>query len=301
MLSQTQIRQEITNKIVDGLKNGVIPWRKPWRSIPDPVRTPTNFVTCQPYRGINVLSLQLAGQVNQYPTSLWASYNQFRNAGCQVRKSEKATTIVLFKPVKKIEMKESGEKVEKSFPILKTWSVFNIHQVEGKVAEKYQTLPPVTSTGFMDVDRTEFDKTVAATGADIRHGHEHAAYHRPPGDFIVMPDEDRFENFPVYAETLLHELCHWTEWRTGWAGSYSEGELRAEVGACFHTSALGLPNGNDLSNHTAYIQSWLTALENDPKFIFRAAAAASKAADFIMAYSRPKDVEAEAGELVESA
>ena len=147
----------------------------------------------------------------------------------------------------------------------------------------------------------EFDRAVAATGADIRLGHEHAAYHRPPSDHIVMPDEDRFENFPAYSETLLHELCHWTEWRTGWSGSYAEGELRAEVGACFLANALGIPNSDDLTNHSAYIQSWLKALENDPKFIFRAAAAASKATDFILNFSRPKEVEADAGELVESA
>ncbi len=38
----------------------------------------------------------------------------------------------------------------------------------------------------------------------------------------------------------------------------------------------------NISNHAAYIGSWLQALENDPKYIFRAAAAASKAADWIL-------------------
>ena len=95
-------------------------------------------------------------------------------------------------------------------------------------------------------------------------------------------------------------VTHWSEWRTGWSGSYAEGELRAEIGACFLATALGIPNSDDLTNHTAYIQSWLQALENDPKFIFRASAAASKAADFILNFSRPK-TEEEAGELVEAA
>jgi antirestriction protein ArdC len=300
MLTQTQIREEITNKIVEGLKAGVIPWRKPWRSIPDPVRTPTNFVTNRDYQGMNIPLLWLAQQQKGYPAGYWASFNQWKSVGCNVRKGEKATTIVLWKPVKSVKTKEDGEKVEKSFPILKTWNVFNVAQVEGKAAEKYQTLPAITGTGFVDVERAEFDKAVAATGADIRFGYEHAAYHRPPGDFIVMPDEARFENFPAFAETLLHECCHWTEWRTGWTGSYAEGELRAEMGACFLANALGIPNSTDLTNHTAYIQSWLKALEDDPKFIFRAAASSSKAADFILGFSRPKD-EAELEELVEAA
>ena len=85
----------------------------------------------------------------------------------------------------------------------------------------------------------------------------------------------------------------------GWSGNYAEGELRAEVGACFLANALGLPNSDDLTNHESYIGHWLQALESDPKYIFRASAAASKAADFILAYSRPKAAEEEVGELME--
>lgn len=300
MLTQAQIRQEITNKIVDGLKSGVIPWRKPWRGVADPVRLPTNFVTKKQYAGINILSLQLAAQLHGYPVGYWASFKQWQAAGAKVRKGEKATQVILWKPVTTSATSADGEPVEKTFPVLRTWSVFNVAQVEGGVVEKYQA-KPASGVRFDGVDRGEFDRAVAATGADIRHGYEHAAYHRPPGDFIVVPDEDRFKDFPSYGVTILHELCHWTEWRTGWSGSYAEGELRAEMGACFLTSALGLPNSNDLSNHTAYIQSWLTALENDPKFIFRAAAAASKAADFILSFARPAAAEEAVGELAETA
>lgn len=301
MKTQNEIRAELTHRIVEALKSGTIPWRKPWRSIPDPVRLPTNFVTKKPYQGFNVLNLQLAAQLAGYPASLWASYNQFRSAGAQVRKGEKATTIILFKPVTKTEKSENGEADKtKTWPILKTWSVFNVAQVEGEIAEKYQVTSAPTGTRFVDVDRTEFDQAVAATGADIRYGGNKAAYHRPPGDFITIPHEEQFHDFPAFAETLLHECCHWTEFRTGWTGNYAEGELRAEIGACFLATALGIPNSSDLTNHTAYVQSWLQALENDPKFIFRASAAASKAADFILNFSRPQQEE-EAGELVEAA
>ena len=125
-------------------------------------------------------------------------------------------------------------------------------------------------------------------------------YCRPPKDYIVMPHEHQFDNFPAYAETLAHEILHWSEWRTGWSGSYAEGELRAELGACFLTSALGIPTSDDLSNHQAYVQSWIKALSDDPKYIFRAAAAASKGVEFILAFSRPKSEE-EAEEPTETA
>ena len=301
MKTQNEIRADLTQRIVAALKQGVIPWRKPWRSIPDPVRLPTNFVTKKAYQGFNILNLQLAAQLAGYPAGLWASYNQFRSAGAQVRKGEKATQIILFKPVTKVEEGKGGEADKtKTFPILKTWSVFNIAQADGEIAEKYQVTTAPTGTRFEDVDRAEFDRAVAATNADIRFGGNKAAYHRPPGDFIIVPHEEQFHDFPAYAETLLHECCHWTEWRTGWSGSYAEGELRAEIGACFLATALGVPNSDDLANHTAYIQSWLQALENDPKFIFRASAAASKATDFILGFSRLKE-EVGAEEQIETA
>ena len=220
-----------------------------------------------------------------------------------MRKGEKATSIILFKPVTKTEKGEDGEADKtKTFPILKTWSVFNISQVDGEIAEQYQVTTAPTGTRFENVDRSEFDKAVSATGADIRFGGNKAAYHRPPEDFIIVPQEERFHDFPAFAETVLHEAVHWSEWRTGWSGSYAEGELRAEIGACFLATALGIPNSDDLTNHTAYVQSWLQALENDPKFIFRASAAASKAADFILNFSRPKEeADAEAEAVVEAA
>lgn len=288
MRTQAEIRADLTLKIVEALKQGIIPWRKPWRSIPDPVRLPTNFVSRRPYQGFNILTLQLAAQVHGYPAGLWASFNQWKSVGASVRRGEKATQIILFKPIRKVETGDDGETVERSFPLLKTWSVFNISQVDGRVAEEYQVTTTPTGPRFEGVDRTEFDRAVAATGADILYGGNQAAYHRPPEDFIVVPNEDRFHNFPSFAETVLHELCHWSEWRTGWTGTYAEGELRAEMGACFLATALGIPNGDDLTNHASYIQSWLKALEDDPKFIFRASAAASKAADYILAFSRPQ-------------
>ena len=42
----------------------------------------------------------------------------------------------------------------------------------------------------------------------------------------------------------------------------------------------------------AYIASWLTVLKNDKKAIFTAAAAASAATDFILAFSRKEQEEA---------
>jgi antirestriction protein ArdC len=94
-----------------------------------------------------------------------------------------------------------------------------------------------------------------------------------------------------YYETVLHELIHWTEHpnRLDWNrkdGGYAMGELIAEIGSCFLATELGVPTSQTLPNHASYLQNWLKAMKNDHKFIFQASSQASKAADFILSFSR---------------
>jgi antirestriction protein ArdC len=206
-----------------------------------------------------------------------------------VEKGEKASQIVFYRPLRKIVREDDGSESVESFPLLRTFSVFSIHQVDGGVVEPFLVQParPI----FEDASRAEFDQVVRATKADIRFGGNYALYSRPPQDYVQMPVEGHFHSFPKFAETLAHELSHWTEHRLGWTGSYAAGELRAEMAAVFLVAALNIPESDDLTNHVAYLQSWLEALQNDPKFLFRAAAAASKSADFILSFSRQTDAD----------
>lgn len=285
MPTQNEIRQSITDRLVAALKSGsTIPWRRPWRFVGP--RFPTNHITGKQYHGINVLTLWLAAEEKGYPVDLWGSYQQWASIGAQVRKGEKAERIVYYSPIKKRVKDDEGQERLESFPLLKTWSVFNIAQVEGEVIEKFHEQS--SSPNFDDPNRGDFDRVVAATGADIRYGGDRALYYRLPQDYIQVPFEDQFETFPAFAEVVAHELLHWTEHRVGWEEEYAFSELRAEIGACFLTAATGLPDGGDLTNHAKYLESWLTALQNDSRYLFRAASASSKGVDFILAFSRPK-------------
>ena len=58
------------------------------------------------------------------------------------------------------------------------------------------------------------------------------------------------------------------------------------MGACFTANELGIPGSDDLTNHAAYLQSWLQAMKNDPKFIFKASTQASRVTDFLMGFVR---------------
>ncbi len=277
-MSPTELRSQITSSIIESLNNGKIPWRKPWVSIDGP-RFPTNFVSKRPYSGINPILLFIAEQKNNFPISYWATFNQWRSIGAKIKKGSKATQIVFWTQIKK---EVDGE--EKTFPILRSWSVFNIAQAEGEVVNRFNAKPELKS--FV-ADRTEFDLVVNATNAKIEHGFEFCAY-IPSEDKIVMPDVGRFDSFETYASTVYHELGHWTESRLGVNGSYAQNELRAELASSYLMAATGIPYLDDLKNTKAYIQSWISALKNDPKALFDAATKASRSADYILSFSKPE-------------
>jgi antirestriction protein ArdC len=137
MSFQDEIRSNITARIVEALKSGQTPpWRRPW-SCQGPA-LPTN-ISGRRYSGINVFCLLLAAMQKNYPTNLWGTYQQLRKAGAQVRKGEKASQIVLWKPITRKKLDASGKEKIDTFPIMKTWSVFNVSQCDGYPLPASQT------------------------------------------------------------------------------------------------------------------------------------------------------------------
>lgn len=80
----------ITDRVLELLKAGVIPWRKPWRGEGG---APRNLVSQKPYRGINAFLLA----VSAYTSPLWVTFKQAKNAGGSVRKGEKATPVIFWR------------------------------------------------------------------------------------------------------------------------------------------------------------------------------------------------------------
>jgi len=291
MATQEELRQSITRQIVEALKSGgVPPWRRPWGISPNS-GFPTNVLSKRRYSGVNVLLLRMAAMTHGFSSKFWATFNQWTEMGGRIQKRPEnvkpghwGQNIVFFTKVTRTETDPiTGQEEETSFPLLKTYCVFNVDQVEGpfdhlRVDEESLRV----NTEFVDYAPAE--ETIKATGADIRNGGDHAFYNRT-GDFIQMPHKHRFEREHEYYGVVAHEIIHWAESRCNWTGSYPEGELRAEIGGAFLLAALGVPQTDDMSNHNAYLASWLEALNKDSRFIFRAASAASKAADYILSFA----------------
>ncbi len=289
--TQNEIRERITAEIVSALeKGGLPPWRCPWgRSGP-----PANAATGRRYTGINVLLLQLHRQRFGLSSSRYATFNQWQEIGCRVKarpthvpSGRWGCNVVFCKPVtKKPKDAEDGDEREGKYLVLRNFTVFSVDQVEGEAADRLRAEITRERTDFTDFAPAE--RAIEAPGADIRHGGDRAYYRRPvvgaDGDYIQMPEKARFAEEKDYYQTLLHELGHWSEVRLGWTGSYAEGELRAEMGACFAATDLGLPHGDRL-NSTSYLDHWLKAMKADPRFIFRVTADASRAADYLLGFS----------------
>ena len=279
MQSPTELRQTITASIIDALtKSDLPPWRQPWINDPNAPGLHTSMSTHNPYRGINQLLLQIAAMKNGFKSKWWGTFHQIKQQDASVSKGQKGVHDVLFKKFEKERTNESGELVKDDVMIMRSFCVWNAEQTTG--LEKFR-LGFIESQNDSTYRFEQADELIESIGADIRYG-GNSAFYNPSSDFLQLPYRSQFETPEAFYETTFHELVHFTEHpsRLNWDREnegYAMGELIAE---------LGLPVTTNLSNHAAYLKSWLNGMSGDPKFIFRAAAQASKAVNYLLSFSR---------------
>ncbi len=85
MPSQTQIRQDITQRIVNALETGTIPWRRPWTVTGNTGRA-CNAVSRKSYTGINVLLTAMHSMAYGFRSRFYATFNQWQALGGMVKK-----------------------------------------------------------------------------------------------------------------------------------------------------------------------------------------------------------------------
>lgn len=290
MSSQQQIRQDITNRIVEALESNLLPWRRPWSVSPNVGRS-ANAVSKRAYSGVNPLLLELHRMKHALQSKWWGTFRQWSDAGCCVKKRPNGVkpgqwgcSIVFCKRIEK-KVEKEGKEVDDSFFMLRTFNVFCADQVEGEFAERLQVKDEAPTDAVPNFEPA--DELIKATGADVRHGGE-SAFYQPDNDFIQMPHKHRFNPPGTYYESILHELSHWSEPRLGFDRKdrdYAFFELVAEISSCYLATELGVPQGEGLENHAAYLKSWLKAMKDDASFIFKASTQASKVSDFLLSFT----------------
>ena len=303
---RTNLYDDITCIIIAELEAGRLPWVQPWGSsgVAAPLAMPKNAATSRGYSGINVLILWGAVVQHGFTGQSWLTFRQALGLGGCVRKGERGTTVVYadrFVPGdERRRARQTGDEAQ-AIPFLKRFTVFNADQCDG-LPEGIATIPPPVTEGLI---LPEVEALIRSSGADLRLGGDKAFY-ATVADYIQVPRPEAYFAPIDWHRTALHELGHWTgaahrlgRDMSGGFGSkkYAQEELVAEMTAAFACATLGI---TPTVRHADYIGSWLEVMREDNRAIVRAASAASKAADFILAF-RPEaavpavehDVEAE--------
>jgi antirestriction protein ArdC len=283
--------QELTDKVVAELEKGIVPWHRPWE--PDKCigpQAPVNGITGRPYHGANVLALALSPHAFLTGDPRWCTYQQALEHGYQVRKGEKATTVFFAKPLnvqtKERDTDDPDSPASRTIHMLKAYSVFSMgSQIDG--------VPPYAPPTVEEAPWTKPDAAqtiIANSRAVVRVGGDRAFY-SPSTDHIQLPPDNAFPGPAEFSSVALHEMTHWTGARhrldrdlTGGFGSakYSFEELIAEMSSLFVTGTLNLPQTT--TNSAAYIGHWNAKLKSDNRAIFKAAAQAQRAADYLLAF-----------------
>ena len=287
---RTSLYTEITSKIITELEAGRVPWVQPWGG-PDVcagLGLPQNAATQRRYSGINILILWGAVTERGFSSQNWLTFRQALGLGGNVRKGEHGTTVVYadrFTPEEERQRAESDGDVPCAIPFLKRFTVFNTNQCDG-LPEEFTTTAPQPAEGLI---LPQAEALIAATGADFRIGGARAFYNFTH-DFVQAPPPQAYFEPVNWHRTAFHELGHWSGAASrlgrdlsGSFGSknYAREELVAEMAGAFVCASLGI---TPTVRHADYIGSWLEVLREDDRAIVRAASAASKAADYLLAF-----------------
>lgn len=269
----SKVYELVTQKIIEKLEQGTVPWRKPWTQ-----NLAVNWVSQKPYRGINTMLLD-GGE--------YATYKQITAAGGQVKKGEKSQVIVFWKL---LDVTDTGTGKEDKVPLLRYYNVFEVNrQAEGLTSKR----PPQEDFNHDPIEEAE--KIVKGYPKAPTIGYASGrAYYSPTIDHVNVPPKNDFPIIEEYYSTLLHELVHSSGHKkrlnrdgitdvgaTFGSNVYSKEELVAELGAGMLCGVAGIDNST-VDNSAAYIASWLTKLKEDKKLIVNAAAQAQKACDLIL-------------------
>lgn len=280
--TKLDVYELVTNRIIELLEAGTIPWQKPWGDS----GIPMNLLSKRAYRGINLWLLLSCN----YENNLFLTWDQLKSIGASVKQGEHGHIVVFWKPVQKKGEVQQDDR-QKAVPMLRYYKVFNIAQCRD-IPE--HLIPKADPAGKVDpiLECEAILNAMQDLPAFIFQGKQ-AAYYDIERDEIVLPKMKSFKTSEGYYSTVYHELVHATgaEKRLNRKSltdmvpfgteSYAMEELVAEMGSAYLCRFSGiLPN--QIHNTVAYLDNWLGVFKKDKRFIVTAAGQAQKAADFIL-------------------
>lgn len=282
----------VTDRIVEMMQNGLIPWQKPWHGPKGKESTEGMAISYVTRRAYSVINQWLLGEPGEYLT-----FKQIQERGGQIIKGEKSRIVVFFTKheyVKKDE--ETGEEKLASYPLLKYYNVWHINQTTGIESKLTTDATEPEPAVIMDAAADAIIEGYLSREEALKFQNNkpsNRAYYSPSEDKVVVPMPEQYDVLAEYYSTTFHELVHSTlkasrcdreaENKDSFFGNheYSREELVAEIGSAMLCSVSGVETTKSLKNSVAYIQSWIRSLKNDPKMIIWASSRAEKAANYI--------------------
>ena len=274
------------------------------------------------YSGSNSFFLQLQTAAKGYQLPVYLTFKQAHNLKAHVLKGEKSFPVVYWdmmvkdKDGKKIssdEYKAMSKDERKNLdviPFIKAFPVYNIDQTNlrevqpervQKLIDKFK-VPELRDTqgkyAHTALDRMiQQQSWLCPIQADRR---ENGAYYSPSRDIVVLPmkaqfntgstPEEIYRDGMEFYSTMLHEMTHSTmtperlnREMGGKFGDpkYAKEELVAELTAAMISHSMGF-DSKITDNSAAYLDSWISVLKKEPKFIVSIMADVNKASDLIL-------------------
>lgn len=252
----------VTEKIINLLEQGIVPWRRPWSA----TGLPRNVVSKKPYRGVNLFLLS----ATKYVSPFWLTMKQANQLGGSVRKGEHSQIVVFWK-VDQIpngdsegdsREREADEKTLRRF-VLRYYRLFNLEQCDLPQAV-LDKLPKIETHQHDPIEAAERIITGMPNPPEIQYAGSKAFY-SPITDRITLPPRELFINAAEHFATLAHEMSHAagapirlnlksiTEAAPFGSPTYCFEELVAEFSAAYLCAEAGISPAV-LENQAAYIQ-----------------------------------------------
>lgn len=302
---QTNIIEEVTMKILlllDKVVSGDVEFWIPLSGLA------YNPVTKHTYTSINQLLLSYEMYQKNYSINNWMTFKQVTDLGGSIVKGEKSSSITFSEVIylnskgDKITPKEAKQAFSEAKAkdptiskykevgistkrFLRYYAVFNVAQTKGLSKEISE--PQLAK--LSPKERSErADAIMQIHRIKIKHVAGNSAHFEMNNDVIQMPFIEQFSSTESYYATLFHEMIHWTghtkrlnrPMKTKDTTDYAFEELIAELGSAFLCAHFQLPAS--INSTTAYIKSWLTALQNDHNYIIKAVSHAERAMNFLL-------------------
>lgn len=314
-----QVYQIVTNKIIEQLEKGAVPWQRPWSITGEQMAY--NCITKKPYSLLNQMLLSHTGK--------YASAKQWQTLGFSLKNSAIVEIVVFWKmlPVRagsglradrnSSRITNAGEssnpldnskdnRGSKMIPLLRYHRVYHVSQIAGAEhledheEHEDETGEPEDPIELSTVDFAEqiIRKYQARESLSIDVMRTNKACYCASTDRIVVPELTQYNDIAEYYSTLFHEIVHSSGSekrlkrpsicgvdRRERSKAYALEELIAEIGSAILVSTANLDNEKAFQNSAAYIDLWRRKLSDDPKLIVSASGKAEKAVRWILGES----------------